>query len=70
MQDAGPAIDDEVLEQMFDPFYTTRREGLGMGLPICRTIIKAHGGKMWAGRNDGRGLTVTFNLPLEGAKDD
>jgi signal transduction histidine kinase/Tfp pilus assembly protein PilF len=70
VRDAGPPIGDEVLEQMFEPFYTTREEGLGMGLPICRTIIKAHGGRLWAERNADRGLTVNFTLPLEGADDD
>ncbi len=69
VRDAGPAIDDEVLEQMFDPFYTTREDGLGMGLPICRTIIKAHGGKLWAERNTDRGLTVQFSLPTGEADD-
>jgi signal transduction histidine kinase/Tfp pilus assembly protein PilF len=69
VRDAGPAIDDEVLEQMFDPFYTTREDGLGMGLPICRTIIKAHGGRLWAERNTGQGLTVQFTLPTGGAED-
>jgi len=69
VRDAGPPIADEVLEQMFDPFYTTREEGLGMGLPICRTIIKAHGGRLWAERNAERGLNVQFTLPL-GGKDD
>jgi signal transduction histidine kinase len=54
---------------MFDPFYTTREEGLGMGLPICRTIIKAHGGRLWAERNPDQGLTVRFTLPVGGEDD-
>ena len=63
VRDAGPPVEDGVVDRMFEPFYSTKREGLGMGLPICRTIIEAHGGQLWATRNDGDGLTVQFTLP-------
>ncbi len=61
--DQGPTVDPGVLADMFTPFFTTKAEGLGMGLPICQTIIEAHGGKMTARVNPGRGLTVEFSLP-------
>jgi signal transduction histidine kinase len=48
---------------MFDPFFTTRTEGLGMGLTICSSIIEAHGGRLWAEPNPDRGLTVRFTVP-------
>lgn len=63
IQDSGPEISNEILSEMFDPFFTTKSAGLGMGLPICRTIIEAHGGKLLATRNPGGGLTMMFQLP-------
>jgi C4-dicarboxylate-specific signal transduction histidine kinase len=68
VSDAGPPLTDEVLAGMFEPFFTTKADGLGMGLPICRTIIEAHGGKLWATPNPDRGLTVQFTLPREGKR--
>ena len=62
--DQGPPVPDEVFDDMFEPFFTTRPEGLGMGLAICRTIIEAHGGTLTARRNEGAGLTVAFQLPI------
>jgi C4-dicarboxylate-specific signal transduction histidine kinase len=63
VRDAGPRVADRIINRMFEPFYTTKAEGLGMGLPICQTIIEAHGGHLWASRNPDRGLTVQFTLP-------
>ncbi len=61
--DSGPGVPPEVIDKVFDPFYTTKSEGLGMGLPISRTIIEAHGGRLWAERaSGGRGLTFRFTL--------
>jgi len=63
VKDGGPTPDDEIISRMFEPFYTTKQDGLGMGLPICETIIEAHGGRLWATPNADRGLTVQFTLP-------
>ena len=55
-------------EKMFEPFFTTKPKGLGIGLTISRSIIKAHGGTLLARNNPDKGATVTFTLPAEGAK--
>ncbi|MBV9726628.1 MAG: hypothetical protein JO299_15820 [Gammaproteobacteria bacterium] len=61
--DSGPGLPEGVIDKVFDPFYTTKSGGLGMGLPISRTIIEAHGGKLWAEHAaGGRGLTFRFTL--------
>jgi signal transduction histidine kinase len=62
VQDSGIGIASEDLERIFDAFYTTRKEGMGMGLSICRTIIEAHGGKLWAESNNRESATFRFNL--------
>jgi C4-dicarboxylate-specific signal transduction histidine kinase len=67
VRDEGPPVAEETLERMFDPFFTSKGEGLGMGLPICRTIIEAHGGRLWVERNPERGLTLHFTLPTRTA---
>jgi signal transduction histidine kinase/uncharacterized protein HemY len=65
VRDRGPVLDEESISRIFEPFYTTKEKGLGMGLTICRTIIEAHGGRLWASANPDRGLTVQFTLPRE-----
>ncbi|HME39584.1 MAG TPA: ATP-binding protein [Steroidobacteraceae bacterium] len=62
--DAGPGIAEEKLEKVFEPFFTSKVNGLGLGLSVCRTIINAHGGKLWAERNSGRGATFHLRLPV------
>jgi signal transduction histidine kinase len=52
------------MEHVFDPFFTTKEEGMGLGLSICRTIIKTHRGKIWATNNPDRGATFHFELPM------
>ena len=63
VQDSGPGIDLEHIERVFAPFYTTKTNGMGMGLSICRSIIAAHGGRLWAEANQPRGATFQFTLP-------
>jgi C4-dicarboxylate-specific signal transduction histidine kinase len=65
LRDSGPGLDPANLERLFDAFYTTKSSGLGMGLSICRSIIEAHGGRIWAGANEPRGAVFHFTLPLE-----
>jgi signal transduction histidine kinase len=64
VQDSGPGIDPEHLERVFAPFYTTKTGGIGMGLSICRSIIAAHGGRLWAEANRPRGTIFQFTLPV------
>ena len=63
VHDSGPGIDPEHLQRVFDPFYTTKDSGLGMGLSICRSIIAAHGGRLWADADQPRGAVFQFTLP-------
>jgi len=62
IRDDGLGIEDPTL--MFEPFFTTKESGMGMGLSICRSIIEAHGGRVWATANEDAGLTISLNLPL------
>jgi signal transduction histidine kinase len=63
VQDSGPGIDPERLDQVFAAFYTTKNAGMGMGLSICRSIIAAHGGRLWAEANQAGGAIFQFTLP-------
>jgi PAS domain S-box-containing protein len=63
VRDSGPGIDPEHLERVFEAFYTTKPSGLGIGLSICRSIIDAHGGRLWAEANEPRGAVFQFTLP-------
>ena len=66
VQDSGPGLNPESFDRLFDPFYTTKPGGMGMGLSICRSIVEAHGGRIWASRTAGPGVTVQFTLPVGG----
>ena len=63
VQDSGVGFDEQNTSQLFNPFFTTKPQGLGMGLSISRTTIEAYGGRLWATRNDGGGATFQFTLP-------
>jgi signal transduction histidine kinase len=65
--DTGIGLQPEQTGQIFDAFFTTKPQGTGMGLPISRSIIESHGGRLWASPNPGRGATFQFTLPSEGA---
>nr|WP_251031763.1 trifunctional serine/threonine-protein kinase/ATP-binding protein/sensor histidine kinase [Paraburkholderia strydomiana] len=65
VQDSGPGLDSGHLEELFDAFFTTKPNGLGMGLPICRAIVESHGGKLWVTPNSPRGATFQFTLPMQ-----
>jgi C4-dicarboxylate-specific signal transduction histidine kinase len=61
--DVGHGIPDNQLSHIFDPFFTTRPEGMGLGLTVCRTIVNAHEGRLWAENNPERGASFHFVLP-------
>jgi PAS domain S-box-containing protein len=65
VRDSGPGIDPEQLDRVFDAFYTTKSSGVGMGLSICRSIIAAHGGRLWAEANKPKGAVFRFTLPTD-----
>jgi signal transduction histidine kinase len=67
VQDSGIGLQPESLDHLFEAFFTTKPKGMGMGLAISRSIIEAHGGRLWAVPNDGPGVTFEFALPVEAA---
>ena len=65
--DTGVGIPKEQADHIFDAFFSTKPQGTGMGLPISRSIIESHGGRLWATKNSGRGAIFHFTLPVEAA---
>jgi signal transduction histidine kinase len=61
--DTGTGIDPDKMEKVFDPFFSTKPHGMGMGLSISRSIIQSHGGRLWVTANDGPGITTQFTIP-------
>jgi signal transduction histidine kinase len=68
VRDSGPGLDPKSLDHLFDAFYTTKPQGLGMGLAISRSLIEAHGGRLWATANAPDGAVFQFTLPIDGEK--
>ncbi len=68
MRDSGPGLDPRSLDRLFHAFYTTKPQGMGMGLAISRSIVEAHGGRLWATANAPHGAVFQFTLPLGGDK--
>jgi PAS domain S-box-containing protein len=64
IEDTGTGLDPAVAERMFQPFFTTKPDGLGMGLAICRSIVEAHGGRLWVSPREPHGANVRFTVPL------
>jgi len=66
ISDTGVGLPAEDVEQIFDAFHTTKSQGTGMGLAITRSIVEAHGGRVWATANQETGATFHFTLPAKG----
>jgi two-component system, LuxR family, sensor kinase FixL len=63
VRDSGTGIPEALIENLFEPFVTTKPEGLGLGLSIARTVVDTHGGRIWAENDEGVGARVSFLLP-------
>jgi signal transduction histidine kinase len=64
VEDTGAGLDPAVAERVLEPFFTTKPDGLGMGLTICRSIVEAHGGRLWIAPRAPHGVDVRFTVPL------
>ena len=64
VKDTGPGVAPDIFNQLLNPFFTTKPDGLGLGLSISQSIVEAHGGRLWATSNQGPGLTLHFTLPV------
>jgi signal transduction histidine kinase len=64
VEDNGSGLDPAVEERVLEPFFTTKADGLGMGLAICRSIVEAHGGRLWVSPREPHGADVRFTVPL------
>jgi C4-dicarboxylate-specific signal transduction histidine kinase len=68
VQDSGPGLNPAAIDRIFEPYFTTKTHGLGIGLSICRSIVESHRGKLWAAQNEERGATFSFSIPLRSPK--
>jgi two-component system sensor kinase FixL len=64
VSDSGSGVSAEIEAKLFQPFVTTKAEGMGIGLSVCRTIVEAHGGVLWMEQNSNGGSTFRFTLPM------
>jgi signal transduction histidine kinase len=65
VQDSGVGFDPEITDRLFESFFTTKQEGMGIGLSLSRSIVEAHSGRLWATRNEGPGATFAFSIPCD-----
>jgi signal transduction histidine kinase len=65
VRDTGHGLRPDSLPRLFEPFYTTKPDGMGMGLSICRSIVEAHGGRLWATSCEPRGALFQFTIPTK-----
>jgi signal transduction histidine kinase len=70
VQDSGIGFHPEMSERLFESFFTTKQEGMGIGLSLSRSIVEAHRGRLWATRNEGPGATFAFSIPCDSAPSD
>jgi signal transduction histidine kinase len=63
VQDSGVGFEPHAVDKLFEAFYTTKQDGMGMGLSVSRSIIESHQGRLWAAPNDGPGATFSFSIP-------
>jgi signal transduction histidine kinase len=63
VEDSGKGLEPSAIDRIFNPLFTTKAHGMGMGLPICRSIIEAHGGRLWVTDNLPRGAIFHFTVP-------
>ena len=68
VRDTGTGLDPQHIEQVFEAFYTTKAEGIGIGLSISRSIVEAHGGRLWASANEPHGAVFRLSLPVSAAE--
>ena len=68
IEDSGPGLAPETMDRLFDPFFTTKPSGMGMGLSICRSIVDAHGGRLWASPQTPQGAVFQFTVPTAAKK--
>jgi signal transduction histidine kinase len=69
VQDTGVGVDAQRVDRLFEPFYTSKPDGMGMGLSVSRSIIESHHGRLWAAPNDGPGSTFAFSIPRAEERD-
>jgi signal transduction histidine kinase len=65
VKDAGVGFDPRRVDKLFEPFYSTKNDGMGVGLSVSRSIIENHQGRLWAVPNDGQGATFLFSVPCQ-----